>query len=74
MVRMYSALTWSTVSIRLAVSWSEVWRLFLGAMGQGHGGLLGVAVIRPENLRDLVLHLPDRCLIGVLALDVGRRG
>ncbi|MFQ9411759.1 MAG: hypothetical protein ACLR1T_12880 [Evtepia gabavorous] len=32
MVRMYSALTWSTVSIRLAVSWSEVWRLFLGAM------------------------------------------
>ena len=46
----------------------------LGGDGQGHGGLLGVAVIRPENLGDLVLHLPDRCLIGVLALDVGQRG
>lgn len=46
----------------------------LGGDGQGHGGLLGVAVIRPENLRDLVLHLPDRCLIGVLALDVGQEG
>ena len=45
----------------------------LGGDGQGHRGLLGIGVVLPENVGDLVLHLGHGGLVGVLPLDIGQR-